>query len=383
MKITDDIKYIGVYDEDIDLFESQYKAPEGITYNSYVILDEKITIFDTVDKRAGDKWLENLESVLQGKEPSYMVISHLEPDHSYNIKVLCDKYPNMQIIANAQTFGFLPNFFTIDNLEQRKVLVTEGQELSIGKHTLQFFMAPMVHWPEVMVTYDKLDKVLFSADAFGRFGKPDENEPWVDEARRFFINIVGKYGVQVQALLNKAKTLDIQTICSLHGPVLTHDLGQYIEKYDIWSKYIPESEGTLILHASIHGNTKIAAEKLNDIMHELGEITEILDLTRCDMSKAISDCFKYGKIVLLASTYNMGVFPPMEQLLRLVVAKNIQNKKIAIVENGTWAPAAARTMKGILEPASNIEFVEPIVTIKTTVKETDIENLKELAKSLI
>ena len=311
-KITDSIIYIGADDQDIRLFEGQYEVPNGMAYNSYLIKDEKNVVLDTCDRRVTNEWLENLEKALEGEEVDYLIISHLEPDHAYNIGLLVEKYPNMKLIGNATTFTMLPNFFSID-LTNRKIVVKEGEELNIGKHTLQFFMAPMVHWPEVMVTYDKLDKVLFSADGFGKFGTKDTDEDWDCEARRYYFGIVGKYGAQVQALLKKAETLDIKIICPLHGPILKENLSHYIEKYDIWSSYKPESEGVFIACASIYGNTLKVAEKLKEILEKKGATKVVLsDLTREDMHEAIEDAFRYGKIVLAASSYNAGVFVPME-----------------------------------------------------------------------
>jgi len=384
--ITDKIKYVGVYDQDIDLFESQYVAPKGITYNSYIIMDEKIVLFDTVDERATPEWLESLDLTLGDKKPDYIVVSHLEPDHSKNLKRVLKKYPDMKIIGNAMTFNLLPQFIDEEDmvgLENKKVVVKEGDIFNIGEGNLSFYMAPMVHWPEVMMTYYDVEKTLFSADAFGRFGSFDPQEEWVENARRFYINIVGKYGPQVQAILSKIAGLDIQRICSLHGAVLEDNLAFYIDKYNTWSKYETESEGILVLHASIHGNTAKAAELVNSKLQEKGVQTEIYDLTRCDMSQAIAKAFQYGKIILLASSYNMGVFPPMEEFLRLVKAKNIQNKKIAIVENGTWAPSAARTMKELLDGCTNISIMEPHVTIKSTLKPDTIEKLEELVENFV
>ena len=384
--ITDKMKYVGVYDQDIDLFESQYVAPKGITYNSYIIMDEKIVLFDTVDERATPEWLESVERTLEGKTPDYIVVSHLEPDHSRNLKRIISKYPDMRIIGNAMTFNLLPNFINeedVPTLENKKVVVKEGDIFNIGEGNLSFYMAPMVHWPEVMMTYYDIEKTLFSADAFGRFGSFDPQEEWLENARRFYINIVGKYGPQVQAILGKVANLDIQRICSLHGAVLEDNLSYYIDKYNTWSKYETESEGILVLHASIHGNTAEAAELVNTKLQEKGVHTEIYDLTRCDMSQAIANAFQYGKIILLASSYNTGVFPPMEEFLRLVKAKNFQNKKIAIVENGSWAPSAARTMKELLTGCPNVEIMEPHVTIKATLKPNTIEQLNDLVENFV
>lgn len=384
-KITDNIINIGVNDRTIDLFESQYKVPNGMSYNSYVIKDQKIAVFDTVDGRFEDEWIHNLESSLNGLEPDYLVVLHLEPDHSANIKVICDKYPNMKIVGNMKTFAFLPQFCEIENLEERKIEVKEGDSISLGSHILNFVMAPMVHWPEVMMCYESSEKILFSADAFGKFGARDIEDNWVDEARRFYINIVAKYGIQVQGVLKKAADLDIKTICSLHGPVLTGDLGKYVEKYDKWSKYEPESpDGILVLHSSIHGNTKKATLKFVDILKEKGaKEVEVIDLTRDDLSQAISLSYKYGKLILASSSYNASVFPPMEHFLRLLKDKNYQNRTIGIIENGTWAPSAAKTMKSIIGEMKNITIIEPEITIKTTMSAENQSEFEILAENII
>lgn len=382
--ITESIKYIGVNDKNLDLFESQYIVPNGMSYNSYIIKDEKNVVMDTVDKRATNKWLENLENELEGEKVDYLVISHLESDHSSNIKLLCEKYPEMKLIGNDKTFEFLPQFFDIPNLEERKVIVKENDSISIGNHVLKFYMAPMVHWPEVMVTYEETEKILFSADAFGKFGTLDADEEWLCEARRYYFNIVGKYGVQVQALLKKAANLDIKTICPLHGPILKENLSYYLEKYDIWSKYEPEDDGVFIAYASIHGNTAEVASVLEEIVKEKGaKKVAIADLSRDDMAECIEDAFRYDKIVLAASSYNGSVFPPMEQFLRLIKEKNYQNRKIAIIENGTWAPSAAKTMLNIIEGMKDITIIEPKVTIRTTLKDENVEELKNLAENLL
>lgn len=381
--ISDSIKYIGTDDKDLDLFESQYIVPNGMAYNSYLILDEKIVVMDTVDKRKGAEWLENLERELAGKTPDYLVISHMEPDHSANIAKLIEKYPSIKLIGNDKTFAMLPQFFEINDLDERKIVVSEAEEFNIGKHTLQFFMAPMVHWPEVMVTYDKLDKVFFAADAFGKFGTLDTEEDWACEARRYYFNICGKYGPQVQALLKKVANLDVQTICALHGPILKENLGYYINLYDIWSKYEPETEGVFIAYASIHGNTESAALELKNMLEEKGVKVAITDLSRDDIAEAVEDAFKYGKIILAASSYNMGVFPPMEHFLNLLKGKNYQNRIIGLVENGTWAPSAGRTMKSILEQMKDINIVEPMVTIKSALNEESREKLNELANNIL
>lgn len=388
MKISQDIIYIGANDEDIDLFESQYKVPNGISYNSYVIKDEKTVIMDTVDRRKTTEWLENLEKALEGKVPDYLVVSHLEPDHAYNIELLSRKYPTMKIIGNNKTFAFMPQFFDIADFEERKILVKEGDTLNLGKHCLQFFMAPMVHWPEVMVTYEQTEKVLFSADAFGKFGCIDTEEGWknekdLDEARRYYINIVGKYGIQVQAALKKLLTLDISTICPLHGPILKENLEYYINKYNIWSSYIPEEDGILIAYASIHGNTAYAANKLADILKKDGHNNIcVKDLARCDFSEAISEAFKYSKLILASSTYNMGIFPPMTNFLNRLKGLNYQNRKVAIIENGTWAPNSGKCMNEILSEMKDINLIQPIITIKSKLNESNLEELENLPKEL-
>ena len=326
--ISENVIYIGADDKDIDLFESQYVVPNGISYNSYLIKDEKIVIMDTIDKRKTDEWLENLEKALKGKKPDYLVVSHLEPDHAYNIGLIAAKYPSMRIIGNEKTFAMLPQFFEIEKLEERKIVVKEGDEINIGEHTLQFFMAPMVHWPEVMVTYEKMEKILFSADGFGKFGTLDTDEDWTCEARRYYFNIVGKYGMQVQNLLKKLANLEVKMICPLHGPILKENLEYYIGKYNIWSSYQSEDDGVFIAYASIHGNTADAAKELSEILKEKGAKKVVLtDLARDDMAEAIEDAFRYDKIILAASSYNFGVFPPMEQFLHHLSGKNWFNRK--------------------------------------------------------
>ena len=392
MKIADSISYVGVNDSDIDLFESQYKV-DGITYNSYIIEGEKIVIMDTVDARRSKEWLDNVEHVLQGKKPDYLVISHIEPDHSSNIKTITEVYPEITLVGNAKTFEMLPQFFDIDE-NIKKLVVKEGDTLNIGEHTLQFFMAPMVHWPEVMVTYEQKEKIVFSADGFGKFGgfeakNVDELysrdcEAWTAEARRYYINIVGKYGMQVQMLLKKLAALDVKMICPLHGPILNENLSYYIDKYDTWSSYKPEEKGTLVAFASIHGNTAKAARKMVELLKEAGEENvKIMDLARDDMHEAVAESFKYDKLVLLAASYNMGVFPPMETFLNTLKAKNYQNRKVGIIENGSWAPSAGRCMKEMLAGMKNIEIIEPMITIKSSMKKEDEEKMKELAKQII
>ena len=383
IKITESIIYIGADDKDIDLFESQYIVPNGISYNSYLIKDEKNVVMDTIDKRKTDEWLNNLENALDGETVDYLVVSHLEPDHAYNIGTLLNKYPNMQIIGNAKTFDMLPQFFDT-NIEDRKIVVKEGDTINFGTHTLQFFMAPMVHWPEVMVSYEQKEKILFAADGFGKFGALDTEEDWACEARRYYFNIVGKYGAQVQALLKKAATLDIKMICPLHGPILKENLGYYIDKYNTWSSYTPEDKGTLIACASIHGNTMKVAEEMAKILKEKGEeIVVVSDLSREEMAEVIEDAFRYDKVIFAAASYNAGVFPPMEHLLNCLKGKNYQKRKVGIIENGSWAPSAGKCMKEILSSMKEIDICEPMVTIKSTLKDADKEKLKELANSLL
>ncbi len=381
--ITDSILYVGVDDKTIDLFESQYEVPNGISYNSYVILDEKVALMDTVDSRATEEWLDNLDKALDGRSIDYLVVSHMEPDHAGNIKNLIDRYPEMQIVGNAKTFAMIPQFFDVD-ITDRTVSVKEGDILSLGKHTLQFFMAPMVHWPEVMVAYEQTEKILFSADGFGKFGALDTDEAWTCEARRYYFNIVGKYGAQVQALLKKAATLDIQMICPLHGPILKEDLGYYIGKYDIWSKYEPEDEGVFIAYASIHGNTAKAAKKLAEMLEEKGaKRVAIADLARDDMAEAVEDAFRHDKLVVACATYDGGLFPCMEDFLAHLKAKNFQKRTVALMENGTWAPMAAKKMREYLEGMKEITICEPVVTIKSAMKEDTLKVMEELAEKLV
>ena len=381
--ITDNILYIGADDKDIRLFESQYEVPNGMAYNSYFIKDEKNVVLDTIDRKVTDTWLENLEKALEGETVDYLVVSHLEPDHAYNIGLLVEKYPDMKIIGNTITFNMLPNFFDID-LTDKKIVVKEGDTINIGKHTLQFFMAPMVHWPEVMATYEQTEKILFSADGFGKFGTLDTKEDWDCEARRYYFGIVGKYGAQVQALLKKASTLDIKMICPLHGPILKENLGHYIEKYDIWSSYQPEDDGVFIACASIYGNTFKAAEKLKEMLEEKGAKKVVLtDLAREDMAEAVEDAFRYDKIILAASSYNAGVFVPMQQFLMKLKERNYQNRKIGVIENGSWAPSAAKTMKSILQEMKDITIIEPSVTIPSTMKQETIIQMEKLAESIL
>lgn len=383
MKITDTVKYIGVDDKTLDLFESQYVIPNGVSYNSYVILDEKITVMDTVDARATEEWLANLEEVLDGKSVDYLVVSHMEPDHAANVQRLIEKYPNMQVIGNAKTFNMIPQFFNVD-LEERKVVVKEGDTLNIGKHTLQFFMAPMVHWPEVMVTYEQSEKILFSADGFGKFGALDVDEEWTCEARRYYFNIVGKYGVQVQNLLKKAATLDIEMICPLHGPILKENLGYYIDKYNTWSSYEPEEDGVLVAYASIHGNTAAAAKKMAEILQKKGaKKVEVMDLSRDDMSVALEDAFKYDKLVVASATYDNGMFPCMEDFLAHLRAKNFQKRKVALMENGSWAPTVAKQMKAVFEGMKTMTICDTVVTIKSVMNDDTVKVMEKLADELM
>lgn len=382
--ISNDIIYIGADDKEIDLFENQYNVPNGISYNSYLIKDEKTAVMDTIDKRKTEEWINNLENALDGKSPDYLVISHLEPDHAYNIEHLSKKYPEMKLVGNDKTFAFIPQFFNIPNLEKRKIVVKEGDTLSLGKHTLKFFMAPMVHWPEVMVEYEEYEKILFAADAFGKFGSLDTDEPWDDEARRYYINIVGKYGLQVQTLLKKASTLDIKTICPLHGPILKDNLEYYINKYDVWSSYKPEEDGIFIACSSIHGNTFEACKILKDILEKNGAKKVILsDLSRTDMAESVANAFKYSKIIFASSSYNFGVFTPMKHLLMHLQERNFQNRTVGIIENGTWAPTAGKCMQDILVAMKNINIIDPIVTIRSRLNEESKLKLEELSKNIL
>ncbi len=382
--ISDSVVYVGVDDKTIDLFESQYVVPNGVSYNSYIIFDDKIAVMDTVDKRGTEEWLANVKKALGDKKPDYLVIQHLEPDHAGNVQTLAEMFPGMKLVANKKTFQMLPQFFDMDLPESRTVTVGEGETLSLGSHTLQFFMAPMVHWPEVMVTYEQSEKILFSADGFGKFGALDTEEDWTCEARRYYMNIVGKYGAQVQALLKKAATLDIATICPLHGPILKEDLGFYIGKYQVWSSYEPEDDGVVIACASIHGNTRKAADKLAEILEKKGaKKVSIFDLARDDMAEAIEDSYRYDKLVLMAASYDAGVFPCMEDYLNHLRAKNFQKRKIAYVQNGSWAPSAGKTMKAIVAQMKDITEIEPMVTIKSTLKPENIPELEALADALL
>ena len=384
MIVSDSVKYIGVDDTDIDLFESQYPVPDGVSYNSYVILDDKIAVMDTVDERKTDEWFSNLTEVLEERQPDYLVISHLEPDHSSNIERLAVRYPDMKLVGNAKTFQMLPQFFDMD-FSERSIVVKEGEELSLGTHKLVFYMAPMVHWPEVMVTYEATEKILFSADGFGKFGAIEltKDKDWACEARRYYFNIVGKYGGPVQQLLKKAAGLDINMICPLHGPVLKDNLGYYIGLYDTWSRYEPENKGVLIAYASIHGNTAKAAYELADMLKKAGEDKVVVsDLSREDMAEVIEDAFRYDRMILCAASYDGGVFPCMQDFLLHLQSRAYQNRTVGMVENGSWAPCAARVMRNIVDTFKNITVVEPVVTIKSTVKESDKAALSSLAQAI-
>ena len=382
--ISDSVKYIGVDDKDIDLFENQYVVPEGVSYNSYLIMDEKVCLMDTVDARKTAEWEKNLIDTLDGRKVDYLVVQHLEPDHSGSILKVLELFPDVTIVANAKTFLMLPQFFDI-NPDIKTLVVKEGDTLSLGAHTLSFVMAPMVHWPEVMVTYEVSEKILFSADGFGKFGALDcEDDDWACEARRYYFNIVGKYGAPVQGLLKKAAALDIQTICPLHGPVLKENLGYYVGLYDTWSSYKPEDKGVFIACASIHGNTMVAAQRLAEILKAKGEEKVVVsDICREDIAECVEDAFRYDRMVLAASSYDGGVFLPMHDFLTHLKAKAFQKRTVGIIENGSWAPTAAKTMKDLLAQMQKIEIIEPSVTIRTTMKEADVQELEKLADELI
>ena len=382
MKITNDIKYIGVNDKKIDLFEGQYVVPNGISYNSYAIIDEEIAIMDTVDAAFTHEWLDNIQNTLDGREPDYLIVQHMEPDHAANILNFTKSYPNAKIVSSAKAFAMMKNFFGTD-FEDKQIVVGEMNTLSLGKHNLVFVTAPMVHWPEVIVTYDSTDKVLFSADGFGKFGTPDTNEPWADEARRYFIGIVGKYGAQVQALLKKAATLDIQTICPLHGPVLTENLGYYLNLYNTWSSYQPEEEGIVIAYTSVYGNTKKAVQKLAEKLTANGcPKLVVYDLARCDMAQAVSDAFRYSKLILATTTYNAGIFPFMRDFIDHLVERNFQNRTVALIENGSWSPLAAKVMKEMLGSCKNITFTDTTVKILSSLNEDSAKQLDALVDEL-
>lgn len=381
--ITKDIFYVGVDDKDIDLFENQYIVPNGMAYNSYVIMDEKIAIMDMVDAKCAGEWFANLDEVLGEKQPDYLIISHLEPDHSANLGEVIAKYPDIQLVSNAKLFGMLPNFFEVP-VEGRCVTVTEGTTLELGAHTLQFFMAPMVHWPEVMVTYEQTDKVLFSADAFGKFGTLDTDEDWACEARRYYFNIVGKYGMPAQALLKKAAALDIEKICALHGPILEGNLDYYIGKYQTWSSYQPEDKGIFIAYCSLHGNTEKAAKKLAEMLEEKGAPkVSIADLSRDDMAECIEDAFRYDRLVLAAPTYDGGIMPVMADFINHLKMKAYQKRTVAFIENGSWAPMAGKVMKEQMASCKDMDIVDEVVTIQSAFKNSDMEKLEALADRLL
>ncbi len=383
MIINKDIKWIGVNDREIDLFEGQYVVPNGMAYNSYLVLDEKIAVFDTVDANFGKEWLENIEKELGDKSPDYLIVQHMEPDHSALIDTFANKYKNAKIVSSQKAFVMMKNFFGTDYLD-RQVVVGDGSTLSLGKHELAFVTAPMVHWPEVIMTYDITDKILFSADAFGKFGAIDADEDWACEARRYYIGIVGKYGVQVQALFKKLAGKDINIICPLHGPVLTENLGYYLNLYTIWSSYGVETDGVLIAYTSVYGNTKKAVQILEEELKKLGVPKVVVnDLARVDMAEAVEDAFRYGKIVLATTTYNGDIFPFMKEFINHLTERNFQNRKVGFIENGSWAPVATKVMKGMLENCKNLEFIEDGVKIMSAVKEENIEQIKALANALV
>lgn len=380
--ISDSIKYIGVDDTTLDLFESQYIVPNGVSYNSYLILDEKIAVMDTVDARKTKEWFDNLDKELKEHVPDYLIVSHLEPDHSANIQLFTEKYKEAKLVLSAKAKAMLPQFFNIEGLDERCIVVKEGEELDLGNHHLKFIMAPMVHWPEVMVEYETTEKILFSADGFGKFGALSHDEDWACEASRYYFNIVGKYGAPVQTLLKKASTLDIKMICPLHGPILKDNLGYYIDKYQIWSSYQSEDEGVLVASASIHGNTKEVALKVVDLLKEKGVKVAFTDLTRDDMAEAVEDAFRYSKMILAGATYDGGVFSPMEDFLHRLQHKGYQNKTVGLIENGSWAPLANKVMKDMLTPMKNITICENTVTIKSTYKDENQEAINQLVEEI-
>ena len=381
-ELAKSIFYIGVDDKDIDLFEGQYVVPNGISYNSYLIMDEKVAVMDTVDSRRCDEWLNNLEESLTGQKPDYLVLLHMEPDHTGSLKAFLEKYPGVQVVSSAKLFNMIPQFFEGLDLEGRKIIVNEGDTLPLGSHGLKFIMAPMIHWPEVMMAYEEKQKILFSADAFGKFGALDTEEDWACEARRYYINIVGKYGVQVQALLKKASALDIQKIYPLHGPMLTENLPYYINKYDIWSSYRPEDKGVFIAYASIYGHTKIVAKKLKELLEEKGIKVAFSDLAREDFAECVEDAFRYDRLVIASPTYDGGIFPVVESFINHLKSKNYQNRKVAFIENGSWAPMAAKKMRAEMEGLKDITFVEPVITIKSAMKQADLAQVETLAEAL-
>jgi flavorubredoxin len=384
MNITNDIKYIGVDDTDLDLFESQYIIPNGISYNSYLITDEKVAVMDTVDARKSEEWLQNLDAALGGRQPDYLVVHHMEPDHAGTIAQFVEKYPTTKIVASTRAIQMLSDFFEGVDFSDRTIAVKEGEELSLGEHTLQFFMAPMVHWPEVMVSYDVKDKVVFSADGFGKFGALSADEDWACEARRYYFNICGKYGAQVQALLKKLSTLDVECICPLHGPILKENLGYYIGLYDTWSRYDVETKGVLVAYASIHGGTAAVAHKIADMLRERGAgKVAVADLSRDDMAEAIEDAFRMDRLIVAAASYDGGVFPIMHDFLHHLQIKSYQNRKVGIIENGSWAPCAGRVMRSMLEQMKQVEIVEPMVTIRSRMKTSDMPALEALADAMM
>ncbi len=383
IEISDSILYVGVNDRDIDLFEGQYVVPEGVSYNSYLIMDEKIALMDTVDARKSEEWLANIKVILGTRQPDYLVVSHMEPDHAGSIAAATEAFPDMQLVGNAKTFAFMGQFFDMD-IENRKKVVSEGDELSLGKHNLKFVMAPMVHWPEVMMSYESYEKILFSADGFGKFGALDADEDWACEARRYYFNIVGKYGAQVQAILKKLAGVEVNMICPLHGPILKEKLDYYLGLYDTWSSYRPEDEGVLVAYASIYGNTAGAAKKIAEMLKEKGvKKVAVTDLARDDMAEAIEDAFRYDKMVLACSTYDGGIFPCMEDFLSHLKAKNYQKRTVALIENGTWAPMAGKKMREVLEGMKEVKVLENVVTIRSAVKEETIVALDAMADEII
>lgn len=382
MFVTEDIRYIGVNDHDVDLFEGQYTVENGMSYNSYVILDEKVAVMDTVDAHFGVEWLQNLETVLNGRRPDYLVVQHMEPDHSANIAVFMETYPEAQIVSSAKAFVMMQQFFGTD-FPERKVVVGEGSTLELGRHTLTFVTAPMVHWPEVIVTYDSTDKVLFSADGFGKFGALDVEEDWADEARRYYIGIVGKYGAQVQALLKKAAALDIAIICPLHGPVLNENLSYYLDKYNTWSSYAVEDEGVVIAYTSVYGHTKEAVEELAEKLNQRGcPNVVVADLARCDMAEVVADAFRYSKLVLATTTYNATIFPHMQSFIDHLTARNYQGRTVGMIENGAWAPMAAKVMKKMLETSKNLTYTDTTVTVKCALNDASRAQIDALADEL-
>ena len=379
--ISQDIRYVGVNDHVIDLFESQYHVPNGMAYNSYVIVDEKAVVIDSVDVHFAQKWLNNINDALGGKAPDYIIVQHMEPDHSGSLLRFLETYPNTKLVASSKAVTMIKNFFNTDFAE-RQVVVGEGSSLNLGKHTLAFIVAPMVHWPEVIMTYDSTDKVLFSADAFGKFGAQDATEEWDDEARRYYIGIVGKYGIQVQTVLKKASALDIRTICPLHGPVLSGDLSHYLNLYNKWSSYTPEEDGILIAYTSVYGNTRKAVEQLTEMLKTAGQKVVVRDLARSDMSEAVADAFRYSQLVLATTTYNNDIFPFMREFIEHLTARGFCNRTVGIAENGSWAPSAARVIKGLLEKSKNLTLLEPVVTLRSALSEESAAQLEQLAKAL-